>query len=37
MAQKIGEKDIIRNTSYWPPYCMGFVHQPKMPKSKNSD
>lgn len=31
VVQKIGEKEVIRNTSYWPPYCMGVAHQPKRP------
>ena len=31
-TQKIGEKEIIKNTSYWPPICSGIVHQPKLPK-----
>ena len=30
-AQKIGEREVIRNASHWPPYCMGVAHQPKRP------
>ena len=32
-VQKIGEKEVIRNTSYWPPYCGGFAHQPRRPQN----
>lgn len=30
-AKKIGEKEVIRNASHWPPYCGGFAHQLKRP------
>jgi hypothetical protein len=30
-AKKIGEREVIRNASHWPPYCGGFAHQPKRP------
>ena len=31
IVQKIGEKEVIRNNSVWPPTCVGFAHQPKRP------
>ena len=31
IAQKIGEKEVVRNITRWPPDCMGVLHQPKRP------
>ena len=30
----ITEREVEKNTSKWPPRCMGFFHQPKRPVQK---
>lgn len=33
-VKKITEVEVKRSGRRWPPYCTGFLHQPKRPEQK---